>query len=333
MDAPDGNGNPYVRGNLVGQSLLFRQAIDRLVQFSSCDAPVLIVGESGTGKELAARALHYLGARCDRAFIPVNCGSLPDGLIESEFYGHTRGAFTDAGHARRGLVQQAEGGTLFLDEVEALTPRAQVSLLRFLQDASYRPVGSERIHQGDVRVIAASNLDLLGQVKLKAFREDLLYRLDVLKLELPPLRARPDDIQMLVPHLLKKAAELTNSKPKTVSAPALEALLGFQWPGNVRQLEHTLLKVHLLCRTEEIGLRDLLANAPDLIAGSWDVEAPGSRSLRAAKRAAVDLVEREYVEGVLSRTGGNISQAARLCGMQRASFSKLVKKHQCRTAL
>ena len=328
MGKPAASGSCYVGANLVGQSFLFREAIDRLEQFSTCEAPVLILGESGTGKELAARALHYLGARCDRAFIPVNCGSLPDGLVESELYGHTRGAFTDAAHSRRGLVQQAEGGTLFLDEVEALTPRAQVSLLRFLQDASYRPLGSEQLHRANVRVVAASNLDLLEQVKAKAFREDLLYRLDVLKVELPPLRARPDDILMLAPHLLRKAAELAGGKPKTISAAALDALLAYPWPGNVRQLEHTLLKVHLLCRSDEIGLHDLLANAPDLITGTEHAALAGSRSLRAAKRAASDLVERQYVDDVLLRTAGNISQAARLCGMQRASFSKLVKKHR-----
>jgi DNA-binding NtrC family response regulator len=328
MGDPGSTGNRYLRANLVGKSCAFLRAIDHLVQFSTCAAPVLIVGESGTGKELAARAVHYLGARCDRAFIPVNCGSLPDGLVESEFYGHARGAFTDAGQAHRGLVQQAEGGTLFLDEVEALSPRAQVSLLRFLQDASYRPVGSEQVHRADVRVVAASNLDLQAQVRLRNFREDLLYRLDVLKVELPPLRTRREDIALLVPHLLRKAAQLTGGKPKSVSPAALAALLAYEWPGNVRQLEHTLLKLHLLCGTEDIGVADLMASAPALVAGTAASAVPGSQSLRQAKRLAVDLVERQYIEAVLARTGGNISEGARLCGMQRASFSKLVKKHR-----
>ena len=335
-------GDRFLRANLLGKAPCFCRALDRLVRFSKCDAPVHIVGETGTGKELAARAVHYLSARRDHAFIPVNCASLPDGLIESELFGHARGAFTDARRAHRGLVQQAEGGTLFLDEVEALAPHAQASLLRFLQDSSYRSVGSEECHVADVRVISASNLDLLIQAKAGVFRGDLLYRLDVLKVELPPLRKRPEDIGLLALHLQHKAARVTNGRhlPKSLSDEALAAMRTFEWPGNVRQLEHTLLRVHLLCEADIITLDDLLACAPELSAGltivnangdshsDADRDTPANPSLRAAKQFAVDRVERQYVVGVLSHAMGNISEAARLCGMQRASFSKLVKKHR-----
>jgi len=321
-------GHRYLRANLLGKAPCFSRAMDRLIQFSQCDAPVLIVGETGTGKELAARAVHYLSARCDRAFVPVNCASLPDGLVESELFGHARGAFTDARRAHRGLVRQAEGGTLFLDEVEALAPHAQASLLRFLQDSSYRSVGAEESQRADVRIISASNLDLVIQVKASAFREDLLYRLDVLKVELPPLRDRPEDIDMLALHLLHKAARLTNRRPNSLTEEALGALRAFEWPGNVRQLEHSLLRVHLLCEAEQIALHDLLSCAPELSVGVPRTDACASQSLREAKRLAVDKVERQYVVGALFRAMGNISEAARLCGMQRASLSKLVKKHR-----
>jgi DNA-binding NtrC family response regulator len=321
-------GDDYLRKNLLGRSPCFCRAIEQLMRFATCEAPVLIVGETGTGKELAARAMHYLSARRDSAFIPVNCASLPDGLVESELFGHARGAFTDASRAHRGLVRQADAGTLFLDEVEALAPHAQASLLRFLQDSTYRPVGGESYQQANVRVISASNLDLLAQVKARTFREDLLYRLEVLRVELPPLRERPEDIELLALHLLRKAASRTGDRPKCISQEALSALRAFGWPGNVRQLEHTLLRVHLLCGADEISRDDLLSCAPDLGHGIAAGDVSANDSLREAKRIAVDQVERQYVVGVLSRAMGNISEAARLCGMQRASFSKLVKKHR-----
>lgn len=323
-------GDRYLRANLIGVAACFRIALDRLSQFSRCDAPVLVVGETGTGKELAARAVHYLSARRDHAFIPVNCASLPDGLMESEMFGHARGAFTDARRAHRGLVQQAEGGTLFLDEVEALAPHAQASLLRFLQDASYRPVGSEEVHQADVRVISASNLALQDHVRAGQFRADLLYRLDVLKVDLPPLRDRPDDIDLLAPHLLRKAVRSSRAEqePKRLADAALAALRAYDWPGNVRQLEHTLLRAQLLCAADTITLTDLLACAPELRARSSQPQPQPHPSLREAKRLAIDDVERKFVSDLLTRAMGNISEAARLCGMQRASFSKLVKKHR-----
>ena len=321
-------GHRYLRANLLGKAPCFSRAMDRLIQFAQCDAPVLIVGETGTGKELAARAVHYLSARCDRAFVTVNCASLPDGLVESELFGHERGAFTDARRTHRGLVRQAEGGTLFLDEVEALAPHAQASLLRFLQDSSYRSVGAEESQRADVRIISASNLDLWIQVKTRAFRDDLLYRLDVLNVELPPLRDRPEDIDLLALHLLHKAAQLTQRRPKSLTEEALCALRAFEWPGNVRQLEHSLLRVHLLCEAERIALHDLLSCAPELSVGAPRAQASAGQSLREAKRLAVDEVERQYVDGALCRAMGNISEAARLCGMQRASLSKLVKKHR-----
>ncbi|VTU28864.1 sigma 54-interacting transcriptional regulator [Variovorax sp. RA8] len=321
------------RAGIVGASHSFKTAISLMMRYTSCNAPVLIVGESGTGKELVARATHYLGSRRDKPFIPVNCGALPDALIESELYGHARGAFTDASRARRGLVRQADGGTLFLDEVEALTPRGQVTLLRFLQDASFRPVGEDQVQHANVRVIAASNTDLRELVQRGDFRADLFFRLDVLRVELPPLRARPDDLDLLVPHLLKKAARTTGGPPRSMSRAGFELLRAFAWPGNVRELEHTLLRAYLSSSGLCIEADALLASAPALAHG--DAAAAGTvvascSSLREAKRSALRVIERRFVEEALAMTNGNISEAARLCDMQRASLSKLAKKYAIR---
>jgi two-component system, NtrC family, response regulator GlrR len=329
MDESCSTEHAQFSAGIVGASRAFKTAISLMVRYTSCIAPVLVVGESGTGKELVARATHYLGARRDKPFIPVNCGALPDTLIESELYGHARGAFTDASRARRGLVRQAEGGTLFLDEVEALTPRGQVALLRFLQDASFRSVGEDQVQHADVRIVAASNTDLREQVRRGEFRADLFFRLDVLRVELPPLRARPGDLDLLVPYLLKKAARTTGGPPKTVSRAGFELLRAFTWPGNVRELEHTLLRAHLTSTGLCIEADALLASAPALactVAPSNAAVAAGS-SLREAKRSALSVVERRFVEEALAMTNGNISEAARLCDMQRASLSKLAKKY------
>ena len=320
--------------NLVGASAAFREAMDLVALYAAWTAPLLIVGETGTGKELVARAVHYLGPRRHRPFIPVNCATLPDALVESELFGHTRGAFTDAGQARSGLVRQAEGGTLFLDEVEALSARGQGALLRFLQDSSYRALGGNQLHHADVRIVAASNVDLREKACAREFRDDLLYRLDAFRVALPPLRARLDDLRLLVPHLLAKAAQQTDGKTRTLAENCTTLLHAFDWPGNVRQLEHVLLKAHVVCQTARIEQADLLRGAPELAAALASMPGAGAcqpvHSLRAAKRAAADEAERRFVQALLERSAGNISEAARQGGLQRASLSKLAKKYGVR---
>ena len=187
----------FARLNLIGESLEFQRTLDLLARIAACDAATLIEGETGTGKELAARAIHYLGVRRDFPFTPVNCGAIPDHLVENELFGHARGAYTDARDPHEGLIAEAEGGTLFLDEVESLSPRAQVALLRFLQDGTFRRLGSRGVERGNVRIIAASNTILARGVDEGAFRSDLLYRLTVMSLRMPPLRARGVDVQRL----------------------------------------------------------------------------------------------------------------------------------------
>ena len=325
MRVPDPSLSARLLSNFVGASPVFQEAIALIRRFSRSEAPVLITGETGTGKEFAAHAVHYLSNRSDSAFIPVNCGALPDALIESELFGHARGAFTDANRARPGLIREAEGGTLFLDEVEALSSRGQVTLLRFLQDSSFRSVGEGHRRYANVRVVAASNVNLRRLVDRGEFRPDLLFRLDVLSVELPSLRERLDDIVLLVPHLLAKAARSEGGEPKSVSPAALDLLCAHAWPGNVRELEHVLLRAHLLSAGEIIDTQDLLRCSNALIGELG----PGSRidcnRLRQEKLRAVREVERRFVEGALTRANGNISEAARQCNMERATLSKMAK--------
>src|SRR5262249_7167267 len=231
---------------IIGESPQFLEKVRCVPRFARCDATVLISGESGTGKELFARAIHYLSARADRPFVPINCGALPENLVESEIFGHKRGAFTGATSDRAGLIREAEGGTLFLDEIDCLTPQAQVKLLRFLQDGEYRPVGSEQIQHANIRVIAAANADFTQVLRSGKFRDDLFYRLSVLTLTLPPLRERPGDILLLARDFLEKQAAITNTRLKNLSLAAFNRLLSHSWPGNVRELQNVLMRAIVL---------------------------------------------------------------------------------------
>ena len=231
---------------IIGESPVFLDKVRCVPRFARCDATVLISGESGTGKELFARAIHYLSPRADRPFVPVNCGALPENLVESEIFGHKRGAFTGAASDQAGLIREAEGGTLFLDEIDCLTPQAQVKLLRFLQDGEYRSVGSQQILHANIRVIAAANADFNHIVREGKFREDLFYRLNVLALTLPALRERRGDILLLTRDFLEKQAAITKTRPKNLSLAALNRLLSHSWPGNVRELQNVLTRAIVL---------------------------------------------------------------------------------------
>ena len=221
--------------NIVGRSPAFDFAVQRIRKFAQCDAPVLIEGETGTGKELAARAIHYLGPRQSFPFIPVNCGALPENLIENELFGHERGAYTDARSAQVGLIAQAEGGTLFLDEVEALSLKSQAALLRFLQEQEYRPLGGMRLKRADVRVVAASNTPLERRASSGEFRRDLLFRINIMPLVMPPLRERAGDVELLARHFLKSFRLQYSAQGKRLSPEVVEMLERYEWPGNVRE--------------------------------------------------------------------------------------------------
>jgi DNA-binding NtrC family response regulator len=314
--------------NLVGRSPAFLAALGLLEKFAACDATVLVQGETGTGKDLVARAIHYLGARRSLPFIPVNCGALPDSLVENELFGHVRGAFTDARNGQSGLVATAEGGTLFLDEIECLSSRAQAVLLRFLQDRAYRPLGGRSLVVGDVRIIAASNVDLLELVKRGAFRQDLLYRLAILSVRMPPMRERPGDASLLAEHFIRRFAHQYQREAARLDAESVGRLESHAWPGNVREIENLILRELLMTDGALIHVRD-----PGL-GGASMPPAPGSAAakpielgFRRAKALAVAEFERDFLQRALAESRGNVSAAARRIGKERRAFARLLNKH------
>jgi DNA-binding NtrC family response regulator len=303
---------------IIGESPVFLERVRCVPRFARCDATVLISGESGTGKELFARAIHYLSPRADRPFVPVNCGALPENLVESEIFGHKRGAFTGATSDQAGLIREAEGGTLFLDEIDCLTPQAQVKLLRFLQDGEYRSVGSQQILHANIRVVAAANADFSHMVREGKFREDLFYRLNVLSLTLPPLRERRGDILLLMHDFLEKQAAITEGQPKKLSLAALNRLVGHSWPGNVRELQNVLMRAIVLSDTDAIEPSDL--DLPDSFAAE-------QQSFQAMKSRAVQRFEHDFLATVLRAHDGNITRAASAAKKNRRAFWQLLRKH------
>ena len=289
------------------------------------DATVRIVGETGTGKELAARAVHYLGARTERPFVPVNCGALTDTLVESELFGHERGAFTDAKAASMGLIGEAAGGTLFLDEVDTLSLKAQASLLRFLQDRTYRRVGGGSMRQADVRIIVASNADLSLLVAERRFRQDLLYRLSVLTLNMPPLRERQEDVVLIAQTMLRRLSHQYRTPIKALHPDAMAFMRVYSWPGNVRELENVIHREFLMCEENTLHLED---SRQELLGERMSTTKPRAiGAFREAKARAVAEFERNYVAELLNRTEGNISHAARIAMQDRSAFGKMVRKY------
>ena len=294
----------------VGQSPAFLSALKLLTRIAQFDVPALIEGETGTGKELAARYIHYESARRDGPFVPVNCGALPETLVENELFGHERGAYTDARHSSTGLVGLADGGSLFLDEIDALSAKAQVALLRFLQDQCYRPVGASHERRADVRVIAASNRSLAGLSRQGLFRSDLLFRVNVMSVELPPLRARGGDVRLLAEHFWDECSRRYNSPPKRLEASLLTWFDGHDWPGNVRELENRICRVFLL----NDGPEQPSWNGDLPSSGPSSPAAVVSEHYRTAKAAAIAAFDRQFLYPLLASSCGNVSRAARVAG-------------------
>ncbi|WP_220432497.1 sigma-54 interaction domain-containing protein [Saccharospirillum alexandrii] len=297
-------------------------------RYRSCDASVLILGESGTGKELVARAIHYISDRAEGPFVPVNCGALPDELLENELFGHEQGAFTGARGSVPGLIEQAEGGTLFLDEIGTLSLRGQCALLRFLQSKEFRRLGSRRLQSANVRVFAATNADLNDMVALGGFRQDLLYRLNILRIVLPPLRDRGNDIDLLAGHFIARFCRQYNMPDKQLSAAASQWLYAHDWPGNIRELENLLHRAILSCPGTVIQREDLTPDQDSSITPSM----PYTRlnmdlSFQDAKAEVISQFERHYLEALMNRCNGNVSQAARVAGKERRALGKLLKKY------
>ncbi|MBP1771943.1 MAG: Helix-turn-helix, Fis-type [Holophagaceae bacterium] len=309
---------------MIGQSPAFREVVRLVARMAACDAPILIEGETGTGKELAARAIHYQSPRQDRPFIPVNCGAIPDSLIESELFGHRKGAFTDAKDNQPGLITLAEGGTLFLDEVDALSPKGQVTLLRFLQDQEFRPLGARQVEHGNVRVLAASNASLPALAERGTFRADLLYRLRILCLDLPPLRARAGDVAYLADWFLEACAQRFRLGTRTLHPDTLAWMACYRWPGNIRELENVLYREYLLSEGPVLRIdppRDMDPAPPP-----QDPHTEGL-AFNHAKARAIQAFERDYLLSLMDQAHGNVSLAARLAGKERRSLGKLLKKH------
>lgn len=306
---------------LLGESTPFRALKQRVEQCARWDAPVLVEGETGTGKELVARAIHYIGTRAGNAFVPVNCGALPDTLVENELFGHSRGAYTGADSHQAGLITQAEGGTLFLDEVEALSPRAQATLLRFMQDATFRPLGSSHESRSDLRIITASNACLESLAARGEFRADLLYRLKVLHISIPPLRERGADVLALAEHFSRRYARIYTLPYRRIHPEMAVWISRHAWPGNVRELENLIHREYLLGGGAELNLPAPAGVCPGH---------PGDDAMLGmsqAKARAIEHFERDYLEKLMTRARGNISQAARLAGKERRSLGRLLKKH------
>jgi len=308
---------PANEKELVGVSPQMTRVKEMIPRIAATASPVLIEGESGTGKELAAVAIHRLSARHRGPFVPVNCGAIPADLLESEFFGHVRGAFTGAVMDTLGLFRAAHGGTLFLDEVTELPPPLQVKLLRVLEEKHVRPVGSTRMHAADVRIIAASNRPLEGALQDRSFRPDLFYRLNVLRLVMPPLRERKPDIPILALYLLRQFNERFGCKVQDVSPDAMAALMAYDFPGNVRELENLLERAYALGASRQIALADLpgLRPAPPALAPA--------ETLPTLAEAEQDLILR-----ALRLHRNDPEKAARALGISRRTINRRMKEHR-----
>ncbi len=298
---------------LVGKSKVMAKVFQDVEKAAATNATVLITGESGTGKELVARAMHYAGARAAAPFVPVNCGAVPQELLESELFGHVKGAFTGAVETRAGFFQTADGGSIFLDEISDTGPAMQVKLLRVLQDKEFYMVGSRRPQKADVRVMAATNKDLLGLVEKKSFREDLYYRLAVITVDVPPLRDRGDDILLLTNFFLRKYAEESGKRVPNLSDRVIQVFREYYWPGNVRELENVVQRFVAMTEAETIDVPDL----PSLMRHRTVKEANLTRPL--------DEVELDYIKNVLASVGGNKTEAAKILGINRKTLTKKLK--------
>jgi len=318
----EATGRPAGVEGIVGSSRSMEDVLRKIRLVAPTRMNVLITGESGTGKELVARAIHALSPRNGRPFLPLNCAAIPESLLESELFGHEKGAFTGATSARPGKLEGAEGGTLFLDEVGDVSLAIQAKLLRAIEQKEVLRVGSSQVIQVDVRILAATNQDLKARVAEKAFREDLFYRLNVFGIAVPPLRERREDIPKLSEHLLDQLAREGGSTPRRLSPAALKALMSYRWPGNVRQLRNSLETAILVCRGDVVEPGDLpqeVTQATVPPSAHEPIPLPASRTLTE--------IERDAIRDALAKTGGNKTQASKLLGIGLRTLHRKVKEY------
>ncbi len=330
-EEPSGRG----RFRLVGQSPAIRQIYAVVEKVANTPSTVLISGESGTGKELIARALHENSARHAGPFIKINCAAIPKTLMESELFGYDKGAFTGAVGAKPGRFELAHAGTLFLDEIGEIPVEMQVKLLRVLQESEFERVGGIKTIKVDVRLVAATNRDLLAEVGMGTFREDLFYRLNVVPIHIPPLRERREDIPLLAEHFIGKFNDRLKKQITAVVPEAIDRLVAYQWPGNIRELENLMERTMLFCEGPEIQVSDLPpevvgaahVSSASLAPAAGDEAGKGApESLKEAVRAETERVERELIQRALDATGGNVTQAARKLKISRKSLQTKMKE-------
>ena len=310
-------------GELLGESEPMVRLYDQLSKVALSEASILITGESGTGKELVARSIHQNSPRDGKPFVAINCAAMSETLLESELFGHVRGAFTDARSERRGLFLEAAGGTLLLDEIGDMPMAMQVKLLRALEDSRLRPVGSDKEIEFDVRVLAATHRDLEAAVEEGRFREDLFYRINVIQIHLPPLRSRGTDILRLANHFVSQVAEKSNRPVSGVSETAAEKLLAYSWPGNVRELRNVMERAVTLTRHDTITLDDLPEKVLQHRGEALLIDSSDPEQL-----LSLEEVERRYIDHVLKATSGNRTQAAKVLGLDRKTLYRKLKQRE-----
>jgi sigma-54 specific flagellar transcriptional regulator A len=317
---------PTSRGKIIGRHPAITNVLTTLRRVANSSCTVLVTGESGTGKELVVAALHDASPRRSGPLVTLNCGAIPENLLESELFGHAKGAFTGAVSARQGRVAAAEGGTLFLDEIGEMPLALQVKLLRLLQQREYSAVGDNRVHKCDVRIVAATNRDLDQEVAEGRFREDLFYRLNVIHVHLPALRERGDDVELLAKHFLDACAERVGREDvREFSPAALAAIRQHDWPGNVRALENAIERAVLMAQTDRVELEDLpprVQQGPNGSLAAPSALPEGGIDLR----SAIEDYENNLIKQALERTGWNKNQAARLLGINRTTLVEMVKR-------
>jgi two-component system response regulator AtoC len=308
--------------DIVGDSPAMRRVFEMVDRVADSVSSVLLTGESGTGKELVARALHRRSRRADGPFVAINCAAVPATLLESELFGHMRGAFTDARAAHTGLFVQASGGTLFLDEIGELPLDLQPKILRALQDRMVRPLGGSTEVPFDARLVTATNRDLETAIEEKRFRDDLYYRINVIAVDLPPLRARGNDVLLLAQHFLERFAEASAKAVNSIAAAAAERLLAYTWPGNVRELENCIERAVALAQYHEVVVEDLPEKIRDY-RGSHVIVASNDPS----ELVTMEEVERRYIQRVLESVSGNKTSAARILGFDRTTLYRKLQRY------
>jgi len=316
----------YSFAGIVGQSKPMQDLFGLIRSIAETDVSVLIQGETGTGKELIARAIHYNGPRRTRRFVAVNCGSLAETLLQSELFGHEKGAFTGADARRKGIFEVADGGTLFLDEIGEISPATQVKLLRVLQDGEFQRVGGTETIRVNVRILSATNQQVEEMVRAGRFRQDLYYRLNVFPVRVPPLCERVEDIPLLVSHVIEAANRTLRKAVRGVSPEAMSLLIAYAWPGNVRELENVIQRMMVVAKAETLGLEDL----PREIRGEDAAPRKKTKDLHELARASTELVEKQTILEALAKTGRNVTRAAQALGVSRATLQNKMKAYGLR---